>query len=317
VEIKGLTMGTSYTIKIVNNKDWNRIELKTSIDSVLREVNRQMSTYIPTSEISIFNRSEIGMKTPISSGFAEVLNRAQYWHNLTEGALNITVMPLLELWGFAPESSAQKTWEPPEKTKINQILKSVNMNGFEMGHGFLRKNNSLIKMDLGSIAKGWGVDIVSKFIQESGAIDFMVEIGGEIRTKGKNHAGQEWAIGIDQPENGNIPGKIINSVVPISDKALATSGNYRNYFKFDNRIYAHIIDPRTGYPIESDIVSVTVVGPTCTDADALATALMVLELKKGLNLIESLDGFEAYWIMHNYEGFETVRSSAMKINIIQ
>ncbi|MEE8334979.1 MAG: FAD:protein FMN transferase [Candidatus Neomarinimicrobiota bacterium] len=312
MEINGFTMGTTYSIKIADKSGWNKVILKTRIDSLLEKVNRQMSTYLPESEISVFNRMEAGFETPISSGFAEVLNRAYHWNRITDGALNITVMPLLEIWGFGPQNNWVEGWEPPDSTAISQVLKSVNMSGFELGSGFLHKKSSNIKLDLGSIAKGWGVDQIADFIQKSGGSDFLVEIGGEVRAKGRIR-GRQWRIGIDNPEKGKLPGQKINSVIQISDRALATSGNYRNYFEFKNKVYAHIIDPRTGYPAESNIVSVTVTGPTCTDADALATALMVLNLEDGRKLIESLDGFEAFWILRINESFETIRSLSMNI----
>lgn len=312
MEIIGFTMGTTYSIKIADKTGWNKLILKARIDSLLEKVNRQMSTYLPESEISVFNRMEAGFETPISPGFAEVLNRAYHWYRITDGALNVTVMPLLEIWGFGPQNNWVEGWEPPDNTAISQVLKSVNMSGFELGNGFLRKKSPNIKLDLGSIAKGWGVDQIADFIQKSGGSNFLIEIGGEVRAKGRIK-GRPWQIGIDHPEKGKLPGQKINSVIQISDRALATSGNYRNYFEFKNKVYAHIIDPRTGYPAESNIVSVTVAGPTCTDADALATALMVLNLEEGRNLVESLDGFEAFWILRINESFETIRSLSMNI----
>ena len=144
---------------------------------------------------------------------------------------------------------------------------------------------------------------------------FMVEIGGEVRTMGKNNKGKPWRIGIDTPVAGSLPGEQLFATTTLSNKAMATSGNYRNFYEFDGVQYSHIIDPRTGAALQSDIASVTVTGPNCIDADALATALNVMTVEEGKNLVESLEGFDAYWIIKNQNGaFESIASSGMQID---
>ena len=168
-------------------------------------------------------------------------------------------------------------------------------------------------IDLNAIAKGWGVDQLFEYMRDAGMKNFMVEIGGEVRTIGKNNKGSHWKIGIDKPMIGTVPGEQIYSVVSVSNQAMATSGNYRNFKEYDNVTYSHIINPRTGRPTQSNIASVTVVAPNCMDADALATALNVMEVEEGLELIESLDGFEAFWIIKENEELRSVPSSGMPI----
>lgn len=304
-------MGTTYSIKIVPDKDisWNLKHTKSEVDSILREVNRQMSTYIHESEISQFNRSEVGEKTSISPGFLEVLQRALQWGEITEGALDVTIMPLLELWGFGLAGGFYSDgWEPPTAVEIMDRLEKVDISGFDFQNGYLIKKKTGLALDLGAIAKGWGVDMVYAYLRERESMDFMVEIGGEVRTRGKNIRGEIWSIGIDKPEKGFTPGQQLTAVVSLSDQALATSGNYRNYFVYEGKSFPHILDPRTGYPTESAIASVTVVGPNCVDVDGLATALMVMDLEKGYQLIESLDGYEAYWILKDGSGFKVESS---------
>ena len=169
-------------------------------------------------------------------------------------------------------------------------------------------------LDVNAIAKGWGVDQIFGYLISRGLDRFMIEIGGEIRVIGKNKEGKKWKIGIDKPIVGNEPGDDMLAVITLENKAMATSGNYRNFFEFDNRQFSHIVNPRNGYAIQSSISSVSVLGPNCIDADALATALNVMSLDEGKALIDSLDGFEAYWVIKDSTGnFRTESSSNMPI----
>ena len=170
-------------------------------------------------------------------------------------------------------------------------------------------------LDVNAIAKGWGVDEVFEYLKSQKLSNFMVEIGGEVRALGLNNKASSWKIGIDKPSENNQPGVDIVAIISLDDKAMATSGNYRNFFEFDGEKYSHIIDPRNGKSTQSSVVSVSVLGPNCMDADVLATALSVLSLNEGKALIDSLDNFEAYWIIKDISGnFET--KSSMKMPVI-
>jgi thiamine biosynthesis lipoprotein len=242
------------------------------------------------------------------------LKRAIYWGEITKGAFDVSVLPSILLWRKGkPDREYPDQWEPP--TDLESVMEMVKVDFKKIN---LNRNN-LIKsfldqmIDLNAIAKGWGVDQLFEYMRDAGMKNFMVEIGGEVRTIGKNNKGSHWKIGIDKPMIGTVPGEQIYSVVSVSNQAMATSGNYRNFKEYDNVTYSHIINPRTGRPTQSNIASVTVVAPNCMDADALATALNVMEVEEGLELVESLDGFEAFWIIKENEELRSVPSSGMPI----
>ena len=316
IEIHGKTMGTSYSIRIVPSIDLqiNKEEIQFGLDSLLTEIDRQMSTYRLDSEISIFNSLNKNEAIHISDEFAIVLKRAIYWGEITKGAFDVSVLPSILLWRKGkPDREYPDQWEPP--TDLESVMEMVKVDFKKIN---LNRNN-LIKsfldqmIDLNAIAKGWGVDQLFEYMRDAGMKNFMVEIGGEVRTIGKNNKGSHWKIGIDKPMIGTVPGEQIYSVVSISNQAMATSGNYRNFKEYENITYSHIINPRTGRPTQSNIASVTVVAPNCMDADALATALNVMEVEEGLELVESLDGFEAFWIIKENEELRSVPSSGMPI----
>ena len=316
IEIHGKTMGTSYSIRIVPSIDLqiNKEEIQFGLDSLLTEIDRQMSTYRLDSEISIFNSLNKNEAIHISDEFAIVLKRAIYWGEITKGAFDVSVLPSILLWRKGkPDREYPDQWEPP--TDLESVMEMVKVDFKKIN---LNQNN-LIKsfldqmIDLNAIAKGWGVDQLFEYMRDAGMKNFMVEIGGEVRTIGKNNKGSHWKIGIDKPMIGTVPGEQIYSVVSVSNQAMATSGNYRNFKEYENVPYSHIINPRTGRPTQSNIASVTVVAPNCMDADALATALNVMEVEEGLELVESLDGFEAFWIIKENEELRSVPSSGMPI----
>ena len=299
VEFTGKTMGTMYNIRIVpdQNMNWKLEEAQIKIDSILLEIDQQMSTYKWNSEISLFNQAKINEKIKISSGFQKVLEQALYWGKKTNGALDISVMPSILTWRKGFVDSFESEWKPP---LINDIVSAKDKVDYAK---VLLRGNILIKVidgqmiDLSAIAKGWGVDQLFELFWNLGVTNLMVEVGGEVRTMGTNIKNENWKIGIDTPILDTAPGENIFKVAVLDNQAIATSGNYRNFYTFNDKRFSHIIDPRTGYPVETNIVSVTVLGTNCMDADALATALSVLNFNEGKALIESLDGFEALWII--------------------
>ena len=295
--ITGNTMGTTYSIKVVDNLsqhiDMNNVNSK--IDSVLQVVNQQMSTYVPESEISRFNRLTSKDWFPISDNFYEVIVMAQEVAQLTDGAFDITVGPIIEVWGFSGEIY-QNNWRPPSDNKIEETIKSIGFNNIAIGKNSIKKVNTDTKIDLNAIAKGYGVDVVFELLTDLGFTDILVEIGGEVRCLGYNSEGEFWKIGIDKPKLDIIPGADLQAVISLDNKALATSGDYRNYFEYEEEVYSHMIDPTTGYPTINNVASASVTAPSCMVADALATALMVMG-KDGIDLINSLDGVEAMLII--------------------
>ncbi|MBC8345340.1 MAG: FAD:protein FMN transferase [Candidatus Marinimicrobia bacterium] len=316
IEIHGNTMGTTYSIRIVPNAE-SSIHPETiqiAIDSILADIDVQMSTYRLDSEISIFNQLKKDEATQVSEAFATVLKRAIYWGEITNGAFDVSILPSVLLWRKGkPDREYPEQWEPPTDLESVMEMVKVGFDKINLSENNLRKSYPGQMIDLNAIAKGWGVDQLFIYIRNAGMKNFMVEIGGEVRTLGNNNKGSDWKIGIDKPMVGTIPGEEIYSVVSVSNQAMATSGNYRNFQEFNNVQYSHIIDPRTGQPTRSNIASVTVIASTCMDADALATALNVMGIEKGKRLVESLNGYEAFWILKENEQLKSAASLGMPI----
>ncbi len=280
IAYSGFTMGTTYHIKIINdnNQITARENFQNRIDSLLKLVNNEMSTYIDSSEISKFNKYEKNKWFSISDDFYNVLKVALMICEGTKGAYDITVGPLVNLWGFGPSKKINKI---PAQTKIDSLKKMVGYKKLEIRSNpkSIKKSIDGLYLDLSSIAKGFGVDKVSEFLSDNNIKNFMVEIGGEVRTAGHNQDGGVWEIGISSPDGSNGIAKII----PLSGMAMATSGSYNNYFEVNGKKYSHTIDPRTGWPVKHNLVSVSVLSNSCTLADGLATAIDVLGPVEGYN----------------------------------
>ena len=271
VSILGRTMGTTYSVKyttgIKNNDDIK--ENKNKIEEILRNVNMQMSTYIAESEISQFNRVRSTQWMNISEDFAFVVQSSFEYYKMSGGLYDITVMPLVNLWGFGPD----KFIDTPSTTNIDSVLAFVGQDLIEIESGRIRKKDSRVQIDLSSIAKGFAVD---KIIESLNYDNIFVEIGGEVRSKSDKKI---WKVGINTPSIDNISNEI-EYIAPIKNGSIATSGNYRNfYIDKDNRFYHHEINPLTGYPIMSKLASISIFTQTsCMEADGLATALYMMEM---------------------------------------
>lgn len=269
--IAGRTMGTTYSVKIPSTPDQPSLpSISHEIDAELKRVNAQMSTYIPTSEISQFNSSGSSEWFPVSSETAQVVELAIEVYQQSAGAFDVTVGPLVNLWGFGP---AQRPTQVPKQTEIDAILETVGSDKLQvrLQPPALRKNHPQLQVDLSAIAKGHGVDRVAGVLDRLGIEAYFVEIGGEVRTRGVRQDGRPWRVGIESPDEGAAG---LQRVVDLSNQSLATSGNYRNYFELDGQKYAHTIDPRTGWPVRDAIASASVIADNCALADALATCLM-------------------------------------------
>jgi len=309
LHLSGHTMGTTYHITVVVDSGPLPDEkaLTRGIDSVLSEVNRQMSTYLEDSEISCFNRWQSTEPFPVSPEFAQVVKRALYWSEQSQGAFDIPVFPLVNRWGFGSE---QFTVTPPDAEEVDSLLDLTGYEKLSITENTLTKGVPSLQIDLGAIAKGFGVDHVFTYLQNRGWKRILVEIGGEIRGSGRNEYNEVWKVGIETPAlNGNINRRYIIKA-PLNELAMATSGDYRNYRVVKGRRISHEIDPRTGYPVQNQVASVTVTAPDCMDADALSTAAMILGAETGLRLIESLPEVEAFFILREKDGKYRKVSSA-------
>lgn len=299
VRFEGKTMGTSYHIKVVAGY-WTRTgPIQKVIEDILEAINASMSTYRPESEISRFNQfQETGRAFEIGAAFYEVMNTAHQLHRLTEGAWDGTVDPLIELWGFGRDQ------KPPALPADRDIKAAMGRVGFDRID--LTTPDTLIKtadvtLNLSSIAKGYGVDAVAREIRALGFTDFLVEIGGEVMAAGVRPDGSPWRVGISLPRT-DAGFEDVYKVIALTDRAFATSGDYRNFFVLDGQRFSHIIDPRTGYPVTNGIVSASVSAPTCALADGLATALVVMGADAGMALVNRLDGVEAVIIVEGTDG---------------
>ncbi len=298
--ITGRTMGTTYSIKIISDHLSDAAVLKDAIDRRLDKVNQSMSTYIKESEISRFNRlRDTKRRFRISEDFWEVMKVSQRLYDLTEGAWDGTVNPLVNLWGFG--SSVTDRTIPPTH-EIDRLREAIGFRHIKIGktEPYLEKENPLVTLDLASIAKGFGVDQVAKLIRGKGYNNFLVEIGGEVYASGRKSGGL-WRIGINLPAP-DAPLVQVYRVVSIQDKGMATSGDYRIFFVKDGVRYSHILDPRTGYPVRNSVVSASVTADTCTFADGLATALMVLGPERAIPLVEQMGSVECFLISQKENG---------------
>ncbi|MBC8311287.1 MAG: FAD:protein FMN transferase [Candidatus Marinimicrobia bacterium] len=298
-------MGTTYSIKIsdYNNSLCSISEISTKIDSVLNSINIQMSTYIPSSEISLFNQIDVNHILP-SPEFHNVLKYAQNLSIETNGLFDITVGPLVKLWGFGKRST---TWAPPLNSKINELLQNNGNETWDLLDEKLIKINPNIQIDVNAIAKGFGVDEISKLLKSTGFNNYMVEIGGEVYCSGLNESGESWRIGVELPD---FDTRTMSKIVKMSNLAMATSGDYRNFYTHNGKNYSHIINPKTGKPIAHSLASATVISQTCMNADGLATALLVMGTEEALSYIESKNEVECLLIERTEAGeFKTFMSS--------
>jgi FAD:protein FMN transferase len=293
----GTTMGTTYQVKIITGYFSGTSGLKEKIDNQLQAINQSMSTYIVDSEISRFNHiKDTQERLAISDDFLQVMLAARDIYEKTDGAWDGTLKPLVNLWGFG---NTRQAYQVPDKTDINKQMRWVGFQHIEIDpQGYLRKKQSAITLDLASIAKGYAVDQVSGLLQELGLANFLVEVGGEVFASGVRKDGTPWRVGINQPSTTASTADIYQ-VVPLKNSAMATSGDYRNYFEAHGQRYSHILDPRTGYPVNNGVVSVSIVTKSCMLADGLATAIMVMGLEKGMTLLHSLKGVEGFIILRN------------------
>ena len=309
---RGQTMGTSFTVKLIADADADgKDAVLAEIEAALAAINAQMSTYDPDSELSRWNAARTSDWIPVSAEMVAVVCEAVRIGGLTEGAFDVTLDPLVRLWQFGPGElgsiTSEETKTVPSQEDIEKKLRLV---GYSKIHARLdppsvRKELAEMQVDLSGIAKGFGVDRVAAVLQRHDYHNYMVEIGGEVRTSGHNLAGRPWKIGIESPTSGI---RKIDSVVTLGTCSMATSGDYRNYFEQDGVRYSHLLDPRSGRPITHRLASVTVLAETCAEADALATGLMVLGPKAGFDLAQSHD-MAAAFVVRTGDGFEQKRTS--------
>ncbi len=300
------TMGTTINVMIVSPPESLTLDvLQLDVMRTLERIENIASTYRESSELSAFNANSSTDWIEVSAEFCSLVHQALLVSQETTGAFDITVGALVNLWGFGPEPTVD---EPPSLEKIDAALKLVGYRGLQTNciRPAIRKSAASVYIDLSGWVKGYAVDQVAELLDLNGLENYLIEIGGELRAHGHNAEQRKFAIAIETPasEHGDE-----YSVISLSNAAVATSGDYRNYFESDGRRYSHTIDPRTGRPINHDLASVTVVSDTTAYADAMATALLVLGRVDGLALAEEL-GIAAYFSVHTAQGIVSFSSSA-------
>ena len=285
LELTGLTMGTGYSIAAIDHsRAVDKAELQAAVDKALVQVNTQMSNWDAGSEISRFNAAATGTTLPVSAELAHVMQAAAEVHDASEGRFDVTVGPLIDLWGFGAGHTRQ---DMPTDADIARAMDCCGQaRSVEIRNGALTKTTDGAEVYLSSIGKGFGVDHVARAIESFGITDYMVEIGGDLYTAGRNPDGQPWQIGIESPSPVD---RNVLKVVGLSDMGMAPSGDYRNFFDHDGQRYSHIIDATTGRPVTHDTASVTVLTENAMLADAWATALLVLGRERGLEIANDRD----------------------------
>ncbi|MEX0824566.1 MAG: FAD:protein FMN transferase [Pirellulaceae bacterium] len=302
VETRGRTMGTAYLVKISNPPASLPDDWKQQVDLELRRVNDQMSTYLKSSELSQFNASQSTDWFSVSAETAEVVSYALDVAELTDGAFDVTIGPLVNAWSFGPD---ERSNQPPSEEEIARLKEKIGFQHLEAREQppALRKKNPAIEVDLSAIAKGHGVDRVIERLKTFGVENAFVEIGGEVRVIGVR-GDRPWGVGIQQPDT-DFGGVL--TAVPLSDGAIATSGDYRNFFESEGQRFSHTIDPRTGRPVTHNIASVSVAAKNCMVADAWATAITVLGAEAGKKAAEQ-QGLDILLLIRQKDGFETIRT---------
>ena len=303
---EGTIFGTIYHVKYLYAND-----IKADIEAELQKVDSSLSMFNPQSTISKINKGETD---EVDEMLSEVLQLSYKVNEATNGAFDPTVAPLVNAWGFG-----FKKGEMPNSEQVDSLLSLVGLSHIHLDGSKLTKDNPLSILDFSAIAKGYGVDRAAEVLREKGIKNFMVEIGGEVVTAGVNDKGEVWRIGINKPDDDSTSiSTELQDIIALSNKAIATSGNYRNYYISEGRKIAHTINPKTGYPAQQDILSSTVMAPSCAEADAFATAFMVLGLEEAKKVLQKQPQLEAYFIYSDKQGeYQTWCTEGFKKLIIK
>jgi len=288
--INGFVFGTVYNITYQSNDS-----LQLDIEDELRKFDASLSMFNDTSVISKINQNK---PVVVDSLFEHCFKRSMEISQMTKGDFDVTVCPLVNAWGFGFKSK-----KFPNKKQIDSLLQYVGYQKVKLVNHRLIKSNPNIMLDFSAIAKGYAVDVVSYFLDKRGIRNYMVDIGGEVVIRGKNPQNKLWRIGINKPIDDSLSvNQEIDKVMNISNKAIATSGNYRNFYYYKGKKYSHEINPHNGFPALTDVLSSTVITSDCMSADAFATAIMVMGLKKSQSFLRRLQNVDAYIIYRDEKG---------------
>lgn len=288
ISIEGEAQGTTYHIAYINS---NGVNYQRAIDSLLIEIDKSLSTYHKTSIITKFNQADSLVE--IDEMFTDVFNLSKQVYQESEGAFNPTVAHLVNAWGFG-----FKNIENTDSSTIDSLLKFVDFDAISIINNKVVKTNKNLMLDFNAIAQGYSVDVIADFLANQGIENYMVEIGGEVKVKGKNDKNSLWRIGIDKPVE-NETERTLEAVVNLNNQALATSGNYRKFYEKDGAKYSHTLNPKTGYPVRHSLLSATVITDNCALADAYATVFMVVGIEKAKEILAKNNKIKAVLIFEN------------------
>ncbi|NMF48873.1 FAD:protein FMN transferase [Pseudoalteromonas arctica] len=305
--LEGRTMGTTYHIKYYDEQgQLSASQLQLQIDAVLKDVNQSMSTYIKDSEINTFNRLPANQVMPISEDFRAVISESIRLGESTK-TLDVTMGPLIDLWGFGPD---KKPTNRPSDEELATMVEKIGIDKLILNKQGLAKTVNGLELSFSATAKGYGIDKIAQLLESHSITNYMVEIGGELRIAGEKPNNQDWKIAIEQPDAA--PGeRKVHRVLSPGTNGIATSGDYRIFYKMDGEIYTHLIDPVNGMPIKHDLVSVTVLHPSAMTADGLATALTVMGMEKAQAYAKQHD-LPVYLIGKSKDGLVIYSSPAFK-----
>ena len=290
-------MGTYYRVSLVADGEPRSLDLQQHIEQELAAVNQAMSTYLPDSELSQLNQAPAGQALNLSDELEFVLSAALDIAKDSGGALDPTIGPLVDLWGFGPSGRRS---EHPSSKQVQSQLSRVGYQMLSLGDGAMLKQTAEVSIDLSAIAKGYAIDRIAEFLFAQNLENWLIDVGGELRANGVKN-GQAWRVAVETPDTTGS----IQAILELADQAIATSGDYRNFIELDGKRYSHAIDPASGYPIDDPLASVTVLHPSAMLADAYATALLVMGLERARSYCKDQQ-FSCYLIFRTSENaFDT------------
>ncbi len=308
ITIDGEAQGTTWHISYLSEDTINH---KQAIDSILKDIDRSLSTYVPVSIISRINNNEPDIL--VDPYFTDVFNKSMEVSQRTEGLFDVTVGPLVNAWGFGFSKKANI-----DSTRIDSILQYVDYKMLNLDGNRLIKQKKEIQLDFNAIAQGYTVDVLASYLNKKGVENYLVELGGELIAKGKKNT-ESWKVGIDQPTQNTSSERKLEAIIELTNRALCTSGNYRKFYEEDGKRFAHILDPRTGFPARQNILSATVIADDTMTADAYATAFMVMGLDRSKQFLEENKdlNLEVFFIYDENNTWKTYTSESLKNRIKQ
>ncbi len=304
IKIAGEAQGTTYHISYCSE---SKLNYQTGIDSLLRRIDTSLSTYLPVSIISRINRND---STALPDDhFTNVFNKSQELAERTGGAFDITVAPVVNAWGFGFSKKARV-----DSAMIDSLLQYVSYKMVSLQDHKLGKQNPGVMLDFNAIAQGYTVDVIASYFNRLGIENYFIELGGEVKARGKKENEEDWKVGIDKPVEDNPEERTLQAIIKLHNQSLATSGNYRKFYVENGQKYSHIIDPETGYPAKNNLLSTSVLADDCMTADGYATAFMVMGLEKSKEFLAINKDLhlEVFFIYDSKGARETYTSENLK-----